>query len=131
MASTDVLHQRLLVAASLLDTAAGEVRDVPLLPVEDNIHHIGNALAEIYELLRAIYAVRPDLVPAKLYERKSDSAANARLTPALSEAYQLIQEGKIDQAIVTLKEYSDAEPSELHKGIALAEITHFQDYGNS
>ena len=124
MNSIDVLHQRLLIAASFLDTAAGEIRENQLSPVQDNIHHIGKALAEIYDLLRAIYAVRPDLVPAELEERKGDSDANKRLTPVLCQVHMLAQAGNTSQAIAILKDYAASEPSQLHKQIALEEIDH-------
>jgi hypothetical protein len=131
MNSMDALHQRLLLAASFLDTAAGEIRDIHLSPVTENIHHIGKALAEIYDLLRSIYAVRPDLVPEQLEERKGDSEANRRLTPILSEVYQLVQAGNVGQAIEMLEQYCATEPSELHKNIALEEIDHLSAKGEA
>ena len=63
LAKIEQLHERLLAAAALLDQAAAEIRDVPLQPCSENVLHIGTALAEIFDILRAIYAVRPDLEP--------------------------------------------------------------------
>jgi hypothetical protein len=127
MSPIEVLHQRLLVISSLLDTAAAEVRDIPLSPVKENFHHIGKALAEIYDLLRSIYAVRPDLVPEELGERKSDSEANKRLTPVLSKVHDLLKLGNIADSIDLLQQYIDTESSELHKTIAIDEIEYLQE----
>jgi hypothetical protein len=131
MTSIDSLYQRLLITASLLDTAAGEIRDIPLSPAKENIRHIGGALAEIYELLRAVYAVRPDLVPVEFGERKADHEANTRLTPVLSEAYRLVEAGSVAQAIALLERYAETESSVLHRRIALDEIEHFRTGGDT
>jgi len=88
-------------------------------------------LVEIYDLLRSIYAVRPDLVPEQLEERKGDSEANRHLTPILSEVYQLVQAGNVGQAIEMLEQYAATEPSELHKNIALEEIDHLSAKGET
>src|SRR6266404_8909814 len=89
MAPLDELHHRLRVAAALLDSAAQDVRDIPLAPPKENIRHLGQALAAIFDVLRAIYAVRPDLTPKFLTESSPASDANKRLTAALGEALRL------------------------------------------
>mgnify|MGYP000906763053 CR=1 FL=1 len=120
------LHQRILVISSLLDTTAAEIRDIPLMPVSENIHHIGKALSELYDLLRAIHAVRPDLVPSELDERNSDKEANRRLTCALANAHDLARSGNINGSINILLEYESSETSLLHKAIALEEVNHLK-----
>jgi hypothetical protein len=114
------LNEKLLVVCSLLDAAAGEVRSLPAHPVAENVHHLGNALAELYELLRAIYAVHPELMPQEFPQRKLD-VADDRLVSALAEAYKLAQHGKPIEAGRLLSEYATVESSVLHRGIALGE----------
>jgi hypothetical protein len=121
MASLDELHNRLRVAASLLDAAAQDVRDLPLAPPKDNIRHIGDALAAIFDVLRAIYAVRPDLTPAYLKESSATPDANKRLTQALGEALRLAELGQTSEAAELLTSYAAVESSSVHKGIALYE----------
>ena len=122
MASIETLHESLLAAATLLDTAAGEIREISTFPTNDNIYKIGKALAEIYEVLRVIYAVHPDLKPVELVERKSDAEANKRLGPVLDRAYQEVRNGNTHEAILLLQEYAENEPSQLHRDIALNEV---------
>ena len=121
MASLDELHNRLRVAAALLDTAAQDIRDLPLAPPKDNIRHIGDALASIFDVLRAIYAARPDLTPAFLTESSAWPDANKRLTQALGEALRLAELGQTSAAAELLSSYAAVESSSVHKGIALYE----------
>jgi hypothetical protein len=121
MASLDELHNRLRVAAALLDSAAKQVRDLPLAPPKENIRHLGDALAAIFDVLRAIYAVRPDLTPTFLTESSPVSDANKRFTAALGEALRLADEGKATEAAELLASYAASEHSSLHKEIALYE----------
>jgi hypothetical protein len=131
MAPIETLHQRLVLVASLLDTAAAEVRDVPVNPARDNIRHIGDALASIHEVLRSIYVVRPDLRPEALDQPSSDADANKRLTPVLAEAYRLLDKGQVPQAIEMLASYAATETSPLHRSIALSEIEAFRREGDT
>src|SRR5438067_13776564 len=98
MASVDELHNRLRVAAALLDTAAHEVRDIPLAPPKENIRHLGHALAAVFDVLRSIYAVRPDLTPKFLTESSAAADANKRFTSALGEALRLAEIGETSKA---------------------------------
>ena len=122
MPRIEQLHERLLAAASLLDAAAGEVRDIKLEPASANVRHIGNALAEIYEILRSIYAVRPDLTPAELEVPRDESGANKRLTVALGEAYGLVGDNRLAEAVALLNRFCDGEASEFHREIAKHEL---------
>jgi len=121
MAPLDELHHRLRVAAALLDSAAQDVRDIALAPPKENIRHLGQALAAIFDVLRAIYAVRPDLTPKFLTESSPASDANKRLTAALGEALRLADEGHTTEAAKLLASYAASEGSSVHKEIALYE----------
>jgi hypothetical protein len=121
LATVDELHNRLRVAAALLDAAAQEVRDIPLAPPKENIRHLGEALAAIFDVLRAIYAVRPDLTPSFLTESSATPDANKRLTRALGEALRLSDLGQTTEAAELLSSYAASEASSVHREIALYE----------
>ena len=123
MASIESLHEKLLLASSLLNEAAEEIRDIPLSSTSDNIFNIGKALAEIYEVRQVIYVVRPNLKPVELDERTGDEEANKRLGVLLDKAYQEVRNGNTNKAIVLLQEYAANEPSKFHRDIALNEIS--------
>lgn len=55
------LHARLRLICGLLDGAAGIIRNVPLSPTNEHIRRIGESLASVYEIQRAIYKLRPEL----------------------------------------------------------------------
>jgi hypothetical protein len=122
LAKIEQLHERLLAAASLLDQASGEIRDIPLQPSSDNVLHIGAALTEIFDILRAIYAVRPDLEPPQLETPPDQSAANKRLTIALGEALRLAGDGRLADAASLLEEFCRSETSQFHRRIAKDEL---------
>ena len=127
MAQIDQLHERLLGVAALLDEAAAEIRDLPLAPETDNIRHVGKALSEIFEILRSIYAVRPDPTPPQLLDVAHQSEANKRLTRALSEAYRLSAANRVPEAVSLLSSYAESEQSELHRTIALHEMRRLKE----
>jgi hypothetical protein len=122
MASIESLHEKLLLASSLLDEAASEIRDIPLLPASDNIYMIGKALTEVFEVKQVIYLVRPDLKPVELDVQTGDVEANKRLGDLLDVVYQEVRNGNAYKAISLLQEYAANEPSLLHRDIALNEI---------
>jgi hypothetical protein len=115
------LHDRLRVAAALLDSAAALVRDIPLAPPKENIRHIADALAAIFDVLRAVYIARPELTPGFLTESSAFADANKRLTSALGEAIRLAEAGDTTAAAEALASYAASEESSTHKGIALYE----------
>jgi hypothetical protein len=92
-ASLDGLHDRLRVAAALPDSAAAQIRNIPLAPPNENIRHIADALAGIFDVLRAVYVARPDLTPDFLTKAGAFADANKRLTSALGEAIRLAESG--------------------------------------
>jgi len=116
------LHQRLRVAASLLDEAASEIRDAPLSPTKQHIYSVGQALASIYEIQSAIYKLRPELETK--YEESSEdvSAANRRLGELLIAAYDLADASRLPEALALLSAFATNEPSEYHRSLAKTEI---------
>ncbi|MES2974710.1 MAG: hypothetical protein V4757_13930 [Pseudomonadota bacterium] len=117
------LHSRLRLVCGLLDGAASMIRDVPLSPTNAHILSIGSALSSVFEIQQAIYRLRPELEVA--YEEPSPevSAANRRLGEALIAAYDLADASRVADAVTFLEEYAAVEMSEVHRGLALAEIS--------
>jgi hypothetical protein len=118
MPTLDELDDQLTAAASILDMAAVTIRDCPLEPTQDHIRRIGEALASIFDIQRAIYEKRPDLKPGILRNEFQFAEANGRLTVALSNAYKLGETGQFSEAERVLTEYISAESSDRHRSIA-------------
>ena len=122
MASLDTINRLLTVAAKLIDQAAGEIRDAKLEPVQENVEHMGRALAEVFDVQHKIYTLRPDLTPAHLKEPGQYSEANRRLTEYMFRASELERAGNIQGAIAEFQRFLKSDSSPLHKKIALGEI---------
>jgi Protein of unknown function (DUF2379) len=122
MASPESIHHLLIVAARLLDRAAQEIRDAKLEPVRDNIEHIGRALAEVFDVHRQIYALRPQLKPAYLTEPSPHPEADKLLTRALFDASMLEEAGRAEDAIKQIESFLTLELPPLHRNIAEGEI---------
>ena len=65
MAKLDTIHNKLLQAAELLDSAAREMRDGTGMPPEQ-VAKVGAAIAEVMLVRHQIYILRPDLMPGYL-----------------------------------------------------------------
>lgn len=129
MASAESLHSLLVVASRLLDSAASQMHELGL---GKEIGHVGSALGEVFEIKRALYVLRPELMPEQLAETVSPdvSAANRRLTHCLADALELDEAGDTDAAVAKLQNYLEAETSLEHREIAQSEILRMQSAGN-
>src|SRR5438445_10522405 len=58
----DVINQKLRRVTTILNGAAGDIRDAKLHP-RRNIRHVGEALMSIFAILDDVYRARPDLLP--------------------------------------------------------------------
>jgi len=121
MPTIEQLAQRLEIAGRLLAAAAEDVRDLSLGDTKANSRSIGEALASIFAVQRAVFALRPELEPAYLQQISPHTEANKRLTPVLAEAYRLVDAGQIMEAVRVLKAFASTEPSDLHRDVALGE----------
>lgn len=92
-----------------------------------HIERVGRALTEIFEIEQAVYALRPELKPAKLKESSTDSGANKLLCSYLSEAIELEDAGRKGEAIEKLREFLSRESPPLHREIANNEILRLSD----
>jgi hypothetical protein len=118
MPTLNELDNQLTTAANILDMAAATIRDCSLQPTQDHIRRIGEALAHIFDIQRAIYALRPDLTPGILRDASQFAEANGRLTVALSNSYKLGEAGQFAEAERVLTEYIASESSDRHRAIA-------------
>jgi hypothetical protein len=126
MASAESVHRLLVAASQLLDSAASEMREIGL---GRNVTHIGAALTEIFDIKMALYALRPDLMPAHLAEPipPEVSEANHRLTRYLADALSFDEAGNTDAAVSMLRSYLEVETSSDHREIAQSEISRILD----
>jgi hypothetical protein len=116
------LHRTLMVAGSLLDNAAGQIRDAALSPTKTHIHSIGEALGSIFEIQHAIYKLRPDLEPKYEEPSQEEQQANRRLGETLIAAYDLADCNRLPEAIALLSAFATNDPSEFHRGLAAVEL---------
>ena len=122
MDSLAKLNQTLNVAASILDSAAGQIRDAALSPTKMHIHSIGEALVALYEIQNAIYKLRPEL-ETKYEERpQEEQDANRRLGETLIAAYDLADDGRLSEATNLLSEFAANDPSEFYRRLATIEL---------
>jgi hypothetical protein len=118
MDSLKRLNFTLKTSAYLLDSAAGQIRDAALSPTKEHIYKIGEALVSIYEIQQAIYKIKPELEPKYDEPSQEVSEANQRLGNALISAYELADNGKLDQAITLLSKFENSEVSDYHRELA-------------
>jgi hypothetical protein len=121
MVTLDTLTDRLSLACRLLDQASRDVRDLDAALPGNHIRQLAEAMAKVFEVQRAIFALRPDLEPAFLKEKSRDPEADRRLTEALGKAYALLDEARYAEALDLLRAFSGAEDSAFHRRIAEAE----------
>ena len=121
MDALEKLHQTLNVAASLLDSAATQIRDVPLTPAKTHIHTIGETLSNIFDIQRAVYRERPDLEPKYDEPPEEVRAANRRLGETLIAAHDLADNGHIPEALALLSAFESSDPSAHHRVLAAAQ----------
>ena len=122
MDQLSALHQTLNVAASLLDRAAGQIRDAALSPTKEHIHGIGEALVNIYDIQHAIYRLRPELESKDEEPSQEEQQANRRLGETLIAAYDLADCGRLPEAIALLSAFAADDSSKYHRGLAANEL---------
>ena len=123
------LHNTLQAAGMLLDSAAGQVRDAKLLPAKQHIQKIGEALATIFEIQRAIHVQAPELRLEKRYEETSEEVrqANRRLGEAMLAADSIADAGDLKRARDHLSAFAARESSEYHANLARLQMDRYAD----
>ena len=66
MADLKSLNELLSAEAGILDTAAAEIRDIPLDPKKEHISKIDHALTLIFDIQHLIYKICIELDPEHL-----------------------------------------------------------------
>lgn len=120
------LHETLRAAVQFLDSAASQVRDLPLDPTKENIRLIAGAIANVFQVLHTVEAESPDLT--KRYDEPSEEVkmANRRLGEALIEAEDIAENGDLKSAQSFLERFAESEPSMRHRDIAIIEATRYK-----
>lgn len=126
MSKHEQLHQTLRAAVQFLDSAAAQIRDLPLDPTKDNLLLVGGALANLFQVLHTLEQISPNL--AKPQEEPSEQAteANQRLGKALIQAEDLADAGDLQGAQGLLENFAATEPSLRHSDIATLESIRYK-----
>ena len=124
MASLEALHEILNDAASKLNEAATAIREAPLDPVKPNIHHIANALSDIFELQRNVWVQRPELIPEHLWEAPAGGNPSPQqiVEGAFRRAKRAEAAGDVALAVAILQFLIRCQPSGHHIARANGEI---------
>ncbi len=131
MADLKSLNDLLSAAAGILDTAAAEIRDIPLDPKKEHISKIGHALTLIFDIQHQIYKISPELEPEYL-KRPSPfpPGVNRRFGEILLQASDLCDVGKYQEAISLYESYISENPPEFFIKLAGDRIKEIKlDYG--
>jgi hypothetical protein len=123
------LHRTLRVAAMLLDSAAGQIRDAKLLPVKQNIRTIGESLASVFEVQQVIYKQMPELGLEPKYEEPPEEVrlANRRLGEAMIAADDLAEAGRLKDAKALLARFAAEDPSQYHRQLAMLQLQRYEE----
>ena len=90
----------------------------------ENIHRIGTALANLYEIQNEIHKLRPDLIPKKWKKPKSQAQhrSNRRYGALLIETQNLCEQNNPTKAIERLQSFIRSRPGKNFETLALHEL---------
>ena len=131
MANLKYLNELLWAAAGILDSAAVEIRDIPLNPTKENISTIGKALTLIIDIQQQIYQVDPKLKPEYL-KRSSPYPVelNRRYGDIVIKDADLCDLKMFDKAISLYENFISENPPEFFANMAKNRIAKIKkDYG--
>jgi hypothetical protein len=121
--SLESLDESLTKAATLLDKAAGQIRDLPLEPTGNNIRLIGKSLANIFDIQKLIYEIKPELTPEYLKKVPPYPRAQGKaLTLAISNSHREEEKGNIKKAVRLLEEFVATKPGRFLQSVAVRRI---------
>jgi hypothetical protein len=112
----------LAAVCGILDEVAGEIRDAKLNPTDEHLRRIGRAMAEIFEVQRAIYVERPELEPEWHREPPQGGPDNRALTIAMVESIECEKRKDYAGAIALFEDFLKSAASQLHIDIAKNEL---------
>lgn len=122
MASIEDINRLLGSCAAELDRCAGLIRDTELAPVKENIHRIGHALYNIFEIQNEIFKLQPELMPKGWNEPVTDKELNRVFGELLIETEDMCQSGKPHTAIERLEAFIGIHPGKKFVEMARNEI---------
>jgi hypothetical protein len=131
MADLKYLNELLSAAAGILDSAAAEIRDIPLNPKKENISTIGKALTFIIDIQKQIYDIDPKLKPEYL-RRPSPYPAelNRRYGDIVIKDADLCDLKKYQEAISLYENFISENPPEFFANMAERRIAKIKtDHG--
>ena len=113
MANLKSLNELLSAAAGILNTAAAEIRNIPLDPKKEHISKIGHALTLIFDIQLQIYKISPELEPEHLKKPSPfPSGVNRRFGEILIQTSNFCEVGKHRDAILLYESYISENPPE-------------------
>ncbi len=104
MSPLEAIEQRLAVALTALDSAAGLVREAQELDDSANLRYLGTAINAAWELRETIQKIRPDLKHQMVVERDDDPDRFERLGQIAHSAYEAETSGDLALAAQGLRE---------------------------
>jgi hypothetical protein len=109
-----------------MDSAASQVRDLPLAPKKDNLLLIGGGIANLLQVLQTLEQEAPHLATPQEAQSEQAREANQRLGKALILAEDLSEGGDLQGAQTLLEQFAAAEPSLHHSDIATLEAIRYK-----
>lgn len=122
MATIEDISKILSSCAAELDRCAGLIRDAELVPVKQNIHRIGHALYNIFEIQNEIFKLKPELMPKEWNEPMTDKELSRAFGELLIESEDLCESGKPLSAIERLEAFIGIHPGKNFSEMAKKEI---------
>ena len=124
-----LLAYQLRIAVVILEDAARSIRDIPPEQRGDWMRPVASSLISAIDLLKDVYARRPDLDPSKDGTPSGssvDANGHKRVSSTLAKVYLLVAQNRKDEALALLTDVLSREPSSFHKEWLRFEISQLQ-----
>jgi hypothetical protein len=131
MADLKSLNELLAAVERIMDSAAAEIRDIPLNPAKKNISTIGRALSLVFDIQRQIYNIYPKLEPEHLKRQSPYPAGlNRRFGEIVIKDADLCDLKRYQEAISLYESFISENPPEFFINMAKNRIAKIkEDYG--
>src|SRR5882762_3120178 len=113
-----LLAYQLRVAVVILGDAARSIRGIPPEQRRDWMRPVASSLISAFDLLKDVYARRPDLDPSKdgvPSESSADVHGHERVSSTMTRAYLLVAQTRKDETLALLTDVLSREPSSFHQ----------------
>ena len=120
------LHAELIRIVGKMDSCCALIKQAGLDPVRDQVMHIGKAIGQLAEILKAINERDPRLYPA-FFKIKQEHMGSA-IAQVEFAAREAAREGNLSGAIALLRAYLETQVADApeHRQIASDEIVRFE-----